>query len=259
MYKSLTKQDIQKILKFDSAYKVDALIVSGTNPKSKGYVHLYEALNKLGLAYTEEKINDEFFNEVKSFVINGKRVWFDVAYGTAYLSELLHVASILGSQANLLLGTCGVLQKGIATADTIIPLASYGNESSTRMYNRENTSYVYDSDINLSNAIKQKIKHRENVHEGKLMTVQAMLAETQADVDAWSEQGYIGVDMESSTVFAVSNHFNVPSAALLFAAENLIENQLVTDESFELLKTQRVAVRKENHEIAFKAVIDFIS
>ncbi|MCX6793110.1 MAG: hypothetical protein NTY12_03710 [Candidatus Falkowbacteria bacterium] len=259
MYKSLTRQDIQRILKVESTYRVDGLIVSGTNPKAKGYRHLHEALDKLGLAYSEEKINDEFFNEIKCFIINGKRIWFDVAYGTAYLSELVHVACLLGSDANILIGSCGALQKGIVTTDTIIPTASYGNESSTRMYNRDNDSFVYESDIVLSNAIKEKIKHREKIHEGKLMTVQAMLAETKEDVDDWSEQGYVGVDMESSTIFAVSNHFNVPSAALLFAAENLVENQLVTDESFELLGTQRQSIRKENYEIAFKTILDFVN
>jgi purine-nucleoside phosphorylase len=256
MYKHLTKQDVLRVLRVSETYKVDALFVVGTHPRSKEYAHLYESLEKLGKKYEEEKIEDQFFSEVKSFLIDGKRIWFDVVYGTAYLSELLHFASILGSKRNVLLGTCGGLRDDLRAGDTVIPTHSFGNESSTRMYQRDNDSFLHASDESLSSLIAERVIHRKNIHKGKLMTVQAMLAETRDDVDLWSSQGYVGIDMESSTVFAVSNHFNVPSAALLYVADNLIKNELTTDDAFALLKTQRMNVRKENFEILFKLLLE---
>lgn len=82
-----------------------------------------------------------------------------------------------------------------------------------------------------------------------------MMAETKEDIDAWMEKGYAGVDMESATVFAVSNHFNVPSAALLRVADNLAKNELVTDVSYESLRAQRTAIHKENYEAALKVLM----
>ena len=256
MYHSLTKEDFHKLLKVPDSYVVDALLVIGTNPRAKEYPHLYEALEKIGVAYQEEVIGNRFFGEIKSLLIGGKRIWFDVVYGTAYLSELLHVASTLGSKANILIGSCGALKESLVTGDTVIPTASFGNESSTRMYQRDNGSFLYPSDKKLSQAIKAKTAQRKSVIEGNLMTVQAMLAETKEDVDSWSDQGYLAVDMESATVFAVSDHFHVPSAALLYVADNLIKNELVTDGAFELLRAQRIALRKENYEIALKTLIE---
>jgi purine-nucleoside phosphorylase len=238
------------------SYNVDALLVVGTNPRSKEYPHLYEALEKLGVQYKEEVIKNIFFSEIKSFVINGKRIWFDVVYGTAYLSELLHAASMLGSKTNILLGTCGALQADMKMGDTVIPFASFGNESSTRMYQRDNRDFLYSSDKNLSQRIKECVSKRKTIYEGKLMTVQAMLAETKEDVDQWNAEGCVGVDMESATVFAVSNHFNVPSAALLYVADNLIKNELATDDSFAALKEQRMNIRKENYEVALKVLLE---
>jgi purine-nucleoside phosphorylase len=255
MYKTLTAEDIRRFLKVPDSYKVDALLVVGTSPRSKEYPHLYEALEKIGIRYEEETIEDTFFSEIKCLIVNDKRIWFDVVYGTAYLSELLHVASMLGSKANILLGTCGALQIDMETGDTVVPSASFGDESSTRMYQRDKNVFLFPSNKDLSQYIKKYISERKTIHEGDLMTVQAMLAETKEDVDTWNSQGYVGVDMESATMFAVSNHFNIPSAALLYVADNLIKNELTTDDSFAVLKEQRVNIRKENYEIALKVLL----
>ena len=241
MYKSLTVDDIRRLLNIREDYRIDGLLVCGTNPKAKEYPHFFEALGKLGSPYQEESFPSGFFSDVKIVTIGEKRIWFDVVYGTAYLGELIHVASMLGSKANILLGSCGALLKSLNTGDTIIPRASYGNESSTRMYQRNNESYLYESDPALSAELKKCLPEKRTVNNGVLITVQAMMAETREDVDTWIGKGYAGVDMESATVFAVSNHFNVPSAALLRVADNLAKNELVTDVSYESLRAQRTA------------------
>ncbi len=71
-----------------------------------------------------------------------------------------------------------------------------------------------------------------------------MLGETFEDVEAWSRAGYYGVEMETATLFSVSNHFNVPSASLLYVTDNLIKGQTVGDESHNLQKEER-NLRKE--------------
>ena len=91
-----------------------------------------------------------------------------------------------------------------------------------------------------------------------MVTVQAALAETKEDIERWHKQGYLGVDMESATMFAVSNSFNIPSAALLYVADNLVRNELVTDDGYELLKTQRTAIRKENYEVVVKTLLNLV-
>lgn len=255
MYKSLTIQDICRLLGVPEDYKVDGLLVCGTNPKAKEYPHLFEALDKLDMPYKEETFSSGFFSDVKIVKIGDKRIWFDVVYGTAYLSELIHVSSMLGSKANILLGSCGALLESLNMGDTVIPRASYGNESSTRMYQRDNKSYLYESDLALSAELKKSLPEKRILNDGTLITVQAMMAETKEDIDAWMEKGYAGVDMESATVFAVSNHFNVPSAALLRVADNLARNELVTDVSYESLRAQRTAIHKENYEAALKVLM----
>ncbi len=255
MYKSLTVDDVRRVLNVSDTYRVDGLLVSGTHPPKKEYPHFEAALQSLGVPYMEEVIEDRFFQEVKSVVIGKKRIWFDVVYGAAYLSELTHIASMLGSKANILLGSCGALQENMSHGDTVIPTASFGDESATRMYQRGNEDFLYKADSGLSRKIGEGLTGRNVIHQGTLMTAQAMLGETEGDVKEWSRQGYIGVDMESATLFAVSAHFGVPAAALLYAADNLVKNKLVTDAGFALMREQRMAIRRENYIVALKLLV----
>lgn len=256
MYQHRTREDYLKVFGLPEDYSVDGVMVIGTHPKTKEYPHLYEALEKIYPDYVEEPVDYKFFSDIKSFLIGEKRIWFDVVYGTAYLSEVLHIGSLFGSKRNILLGTCGGLQNDLNAGDTILPTVSFGNESSTRMYQRKNTDYMYESDEKLRDEIKKRIPSRKTVREGKITTVQAMLAETKEDVDEWSQAGYLAVDMESATVFAVSKYFGVPAAALLYIADNLVKNELVGSEAHELLRTQRTAIRKENYEVGLRTLLD---
>lgn len=59
-----------------------------------------------------------------------------------------------------------------------------------------------------------------------------MIGEDFDDIKKWSAEDYFGVEMESSTVFAVSNHFGVISAASLYVGDNLIEGHSNISEEF---------------------------
>ncbi len=255
MYTRLQKADFQKMLGASPEYRVDALIVAGTYLTLKETILLHETLDTIGVEYAEETLAHPFLSGVKVIVANDRRIWFSTAYGTAYLSELTHIASILGSSKNLLLGSCGALQEDLGSGDTILPSFSYGNESSTRMYQRNNLDCQYPSDRALCADIASRIGGRTTINQGRMMTVQAMLAESKEDVDAWSENGYVAVDMESATLFAVSNHFDVPCAALLYVSDNLIRNELVTDSTYGLLKEKRSAVKRENYETVLRVAL----
>ena len=84
-----------------------------------------------------------------------------------------------------------------------------------------------------------------------------MLAETKEDVEAWERAGHVGVDMESATLFSISSHFNVPAAALLYVSDNLVKEELVSDESFQLLKPNRTLIKKETYLVALQTLINF--
>ena len=65
------------------------------------------------------------------------------------------------------------------------------------------------------------------------------MAETWEDIVKWSKEGFYGVEMEAATVFAVSQHFNVPAAAVLRIGDNLIAAETVLDAGYKNARSLR--------------------
>ncbi len=255
MYKMISKNEWVKILNLPIDYKVDYILACGTYDKKREIERINTALQEIGVNYKFETIEDKFFSRVTPILIKGKRYWFDICYGGAYLSEMLHTGSMLGSRSNILLGSCGGLKKGIKALDIILPTYSYGNESSTRMYSRSLRSNKHYPDKKLTLKIKENINFDSKIYSGPIITCQAMLGETLGDIQKWSGEGYLGVEMESSTFFAVSNHFKVPSCAFLNVGDNLIEGDYVGSENYNLLKEKKERLQVEKYKVVFKTLI----
>ena len=58
------------------------------------------------------------------------------------------------------------------------------------------------------------------MHKGRIWTTSALLAEGKAEIQNWAHQGYIAVDMETATTFAVAEYFKMQRLSLLFVFDN---------------------------------------
>ena len=258
MYKELTKKDWYKLLKFPEDKKVDAIIVSGVAlaNRDREIGFLEQALSNYKDVKKVEYIQDNFFSSIYEFEIGDKLIWFDVVYGGAYLSELLHVGCLFGSKKNFLVGTCGGLQKNLETGDLVIPTYTYGNESTTRIYQPDIKDHKHYADKELRKEFVKSISDYK-IHSGPIITCQGMLGETPEDIKKWSEEGYLGVEMESSTFFAVSNSFNVPSVAVMHISDNLVKNILYGDEEMEKNREFRNKIRVYKYEKIMDNILTF--
>jgi len=238
MYQTLTKADYKKMLGLANDYQIEALLSCGHYDLAKQISRLETSLTNLGQNYGLKKLADGFLQDIVEFDINNKKYWFAKVYGGVTLSEYLHLACLFGSQKNIHIGSCGGLNPEMNSLDFLIPNFSFGNESSTRLYDRQNSSHIHYSDEKLNQQLLEKIGN-DKVWQGPMMTCGAMLAESKEDVLQWSADGYFGVEMETSTVFAVSHFFKVPSSSLVYVSDNLIKGQMVGDESHNLEKEVR--------------------
>lgn len=254
MYKSFTIEDWKQYFGLPNDYRVDGMLCYGTWDKDKQVKIFKNIIEQSGRQYSYGEL-PSFLSKLLEFNIEGKRFWFDVSYGGAMLSEYLHLASLFGSKKNILLGSCGGLSPDISALDLIIPTYSYGNESPTRMYNPEATDHRHYSDEKLSESIKNRISGEYQVWQGATTTCQAMMAETWEDVQNWSKEGYLGVEMEAATVFAVSKHFEVPSTALLVVGDNLIKGETIAGEEYNSNKPKKDLIRADQFRIALDELL----
>lgn len=256
MYKQFSKQEWLKILKLPNDYAVDSVVITGTPIKSKHLEIVREVIDEIGVNYSIKDFENIDFVRSTEIKINNKIIWFDTSYGSAYLSEIVHIASILGSKQNILLGSCGGLSFDAKSLDLIVPTYSFGNESTTRFYDRENKTNNHYSNKDLSKNLENLFMDKYTVHNGTVMTCQAHLSETIEDIQKWSKEGYLGVEMESASMFAVSNHFGVPSTAVLHINDNLIEKEYVGSEVNISKKQRKKDLVKDKYRKIFKYLIN---
>lgn len=255
MYKSHTVDDFKKYFGLPKDYKVDGVFSYGSWRKGEHKEILKEIIHELGYEVEYEHLGESFLHEVLAFRINNKRLWFETGYGGAYISEIIHLGSMLGSKKNIVLGTCGGLIESGNTGDIIIPTYSYGDESTTRMYNPNSEEYKHFSNKKLNESLKKRLNSNSTIYEGPVVTCQAMLFESWDDIKNWSKQGYLGVEMETSTVFAVSEHFKVPASAVLVIADNLIKKETVLHGNYKDAKEGRNRVRDLVYKVALEELL----
>ncbi|MEO5646533.1 MAG: hypothetical protein ABIO57_02060 [Candidatus Paceibacterota bacterium] len=253
MYKQLNANHFRTRFGFPENYEVEAVIIYGALGGQVYADKFILSLDALGIK--GELVRTGLLGNVFEFKYNDKNYWFIVAYGTTVLSENLHVASMLGSKKNIHIGSCGGLNKEANAGDLIIATFSYGNESTTRMYERENPDHRHFPNDALGESLKNRAGSSFVIRKGPIMTVQAMLAETAEDVQDWADEGYYGVEMETATIFAISNHFNIPSAGLVYVHDNLIKGQIVGDEQHVKEKDLREKVKDEMFRITISELL----
>jgi purine-nucleoside phosphorylase len=231
MYRSFTADQYRAHLGFPADYTVDAMICYGTLYEERVFAQLAEVLESMKLPAELKPLPHSFLRFAREVAVGDKRIWVAIGYGGAWLSEYLHWACLFGSKTNILLGSCGGLKQSMKQGEFIIPDSSYGEESSVKMYNRE-SNIQYPNKV-LSQSMASKLEEEGvKVWRGPTITCQAMIGETLDDIKQWASEGYLGVEMEASTVFAVSNHFNVPCVASLYIGDNLIEEHSNMSEEY---------------------------
>jgi len=251
MYKSFSAEQYKKHLGFPEDYRIDGVLCYGTLYEDRVHGALKTCLSDMKIDAKLKTLPHPFLRFAKELNIDGKKIWFVIGYGGAWLSEYLSWACMFGSKKNILIGSCGGLKRGMKQSDFIVSTSSYGQESSVRIYNRE--SPIQYADKKLSESLKSRLKDEHTkIWRGPTVTCQAMIGETQEDVKKWSQEGYYGVEMESSTVFAVSNHFGVPAAASMYIGDNLIEEHTVMGEEY----ASEADMREQNQKKQIRAALE---
>ena len=251
MYRSLSADVFRKNLGLPEDYVVEGFLACGTWDLY-GERHLDELKKALAGSKAQTSIRKLDHGDVGhgyEFSVDEKRYWFVPVMGTAVMSVYAHVACLLGAKKNLLVGVVGGLGEGIAASDFIVPTWTRGNENAL-MYERDAHDFAFRPDDALRESLRNRMPPGTKVFEGPTVTCETMLAERLEDVREWSAAGYLGVEMEAAMMFALSRHFGVPCAALLYVADNLIEETTVFDERYADSKARRERSREIQYRVA---------
>jgi uridine phosphorylase len=130
----------------------------------------------------------------------------------------------LGAGTILFLGWCGSLNPACAMTHIVVP---------TSAVREEGTSYHYlpaDQEVRASERliepIVQNLSRAGIAHStGRVWSTDAPYRETSAKVNHYAEQGVLGVDMETSAIFALAAYRRCEAAGALIVSDELFARQ----------------------------------
>jgi len=148
----------------------------------------------------------------------------------------------LGTKYIIRLGTVGSITNEINVGDIIIPSGgsfSYGGAGLGLYFNNicPNTAPNYELVYEL---IKELNKNKIKYYIGSIFSSDSFYAEN-GYIETIRKLGFIGVEMECATLFALSNLRNIKSACILVVSNNVIENK-VGDYNNSIIKAANVSL-----------------
>lgn len=217
-----------------------ALILRGTRQLKE-----HAARHRGLLAGARELVSaNGIFEDIVIGLHRGTRLAIACIYGPSMASEVAHVFSLLGVSRIILTGCCGALDARIAPGDIVVPAAAFPGDGASRYYGADGSTAMA-ADAALHEAAVAAVKASGwNACSGAIYTTAALCAESAADVQAWAAEGYMAVDMETATVYAVARYFAVPAVAVLFAFDCL-----AAGESIVLTDAEKSGRRSQGEEI----------
>ena len=181
---------------------------------------------------------------------NDKTVAFCCAYGAARTVEIIHLFGILGTKLAVQIGTCGGLQSYLNPGDIILPKVALCREGVAHIYG------AIDSVMGNSHWIGQAEQlltdRNHQTYTGTHLTWSTLFGQTGRMVETWHRAGYLSVDMETATTFAVADYFGMPAVSMLVVWDDLTRNRSFLD----LLTDEELAALNRANESVFEVALE---
>jgi purine-nucleoside phosphorylase len=156
-----------------------------------------------------------------------KKVVYCCAYGAARTVEIIHLFGILGAKLAVQIGTCGGLQRQLKPGDIILPEVALC---------REGVAAIYGA-IDAATGSGRWIERAQHLlaerglpsYRGTHLTWATLFGQTGKMIETWQRAGYLSVDMETATTFAVAAYFGMPALSMLVVWDDLTRNKNFLD------------------------------
>ncbi len=156
-----------------------------------------------------------------------KKVAFSCAYGAPRTVEVVHLFAVLGARLAVQIGTCGGLQPFLKTGAIILPDVAICRDGVAHLYGFPDA--VRSSTAWTKRAAAALKTQGHTTYPGAHMTWSSLFTETAPMIEAWHQAGYLSVDMETATTFAVARSFDVPAVSMLVVWDDLLRGKRFLD------------------------------
>ena len=214
MLKELTKKEWLSLLNIPENRIPTVLVLRGTRNLKTNYAkHLSFFTNVFEVGSPSDIFEDVLIGTYKNI-----NVGYASVYGDAMASEVTHLFGVLGTSLVIQTGCCGALTDSIQAGDLVCVTSAHCGEGAAQYYLPDKQE-IYASPALVEETFAS---HAASVatHKGRIWTTSALLAEGKTEIEDWCHQGYIAVDMETASTFAVAEYFGMQRLSLLFVFDN---------------------------------------
>ena len=214
MLKELTKKEWLSLLNIPENRIPTVLVLRGTRNLKTNYAkHLSFFTNVFEVGSPNGIFEDVLIGTYKNI-----NVGYASVYGDVMASEVTHLFGVLGTSLVIQTGCCGALTDSIQAGDLVCVTSAHCGEGAAQYYLPDKQE-IYASPELIEETFSS---HAASVatHKGRIWTTSALLAEGKAEIQDWYRRGYIAVDMETATTFAVAEYFGMQCLSLLFVFDN---------------------------------------
>lgn len=205
------------------------------------------------LAFGEDFISPllerhEHFGALYSGYLGGRQVgYIRVPPGTVILEGIMRSLAFTRVDSVIGIGTCGALQREIDCGDIIVPESAQAGDCLSMHYGFEYGDRI-PADPELTHALAGFLERRGlAVHSGPIVTTGAAFRETGDLIESWNRDGFLGVELEASSLFALGSYMGIRTTISLIVTDSPIRM-----ETSEVLKGKK-------RETFISGLIDFVS
>ena len=243
MLKELTKTEWLSLLNLPEDKVPKILVLRGTRNLKTNYAKhstLFENIVEIGSP--NGIFEDVLVGDHKDICVGYASV-----YGDAMASEITHLFGVLGTSLVIQTGCCGALSNGIYSGDIVCATSARCGEGASQYYLPH--KHEVNASLDQMDLIVKAQRPHVTLHKGPIWTTSALLAEGEAEIQNWSDQGYVAVDMETASTFAVAEYFGMHHLSLLFVFDNPLQGEHIFLNDVE---------KKERRSTAEGAMIDMV-
>jgi uridine phosphorylase len=158
---------------------------------------------------------------------SGRWLIYACPYGAPRTAEVVQVAALVGARLAIQIGSCGVLGATVRPGDVVVPRATLGLDGTTTLYATETP--VPSSEEWSTRAVAALVQRGVTAHQGTSVTWPTLFNQPLSLARAWSDEGHLGVDMETATTLAVARMFGAAAISMLVAWDEVLSDRSFLD------------------------------
>ncbi|WP_270180885.1 nucleoside phosphorylase [Alkalihalobacillus sp. CinArs1] len=161
-----------------------------------------------------------------------RRIGFANVFGGPIAASVAHRFSVLETETFIQTGYFGGLSHDVQYGDIFIATSAAMEDGVSHWYLPERKTVEADEAL-VREAIRFCEEKNYSYVTGPIFTTGAIHAETSELVASWADDGYIGVDMETATTFAVAKKYGRKAISLLNLSDHIIKGDTLYSDNLE--------------------------